>query len=216
VQRLDHLHEQHKISNQKVAGFKLLYDQCSKEDFIFHSKKYNPHPDFLMRTTKVVDLINTMGHHEFANRSQLFWNHIISDASIAIIHLKRRNNLRTYISLINALKTDKWTRQKQQSGFSPLELNIEDCAYFFERLEKKEQYYSDTFQFHRTIDVFYEDLVQNSTVEIKRLAEFLKIDVSRLSNPPFKNPVALTDQIMNLDELKRHLKRTKWEKFFQT
>ncbi len=216
VKRFEQLYEQYTISNQKVVGFKLLYDQCSNEDFIFHSKEYNPHPEFLKRTTKVLDLMNIIGHHLVENRSQIFWNHIISDTSISIIHLQRRNYLRTYISLIKALRTDQWTGQKKQSEYSPLELNIEDCAYFFEHLEKKEQYYSDIFQFHRAIDIFYEDLIQNPIAEIKKIAKFLKIAVSNLSNPPYRNSVTLTDQIMNLDELTSHFKHTKWEKFLQT
>jgi LPS sulfotransferase NodH len=216
VKRFEQLYQQSAISNQKVVGFKLLYDQCSNEDFIFHSKKYNPHPEFLKRTAKVLDLMNIIGHHLVESRSQLFWNHIISDTSISIIHLKRRNYLRTYISLVNALKTDQWTGQKKQLDYSPLELNIEDCESFFEHLEKKEQYYSGIFQLHRTIDICYEDLVQNPIVELKKIANILKIDVSNLINPPSRSAVALSHQIKNLGELTSHFKHTKWEEFLQT
>ena len=216
LKRFEQLYEQYKISNQKVVGFKLLYDQCSNVDFSFHSNQYNPHPEFLKRTTKVLDFINIIGHDVFGNRSQLFWNHIISDTSISIIHLQRRNYLRTYLSLINALRTDQWMGQKRQSDYSPLEINIEDCAYFFEHLEKKERYYSGIFRSHSSIDVFYEDLVQNPISELKKISKFLKIPVSNLSNPQSRSSVALTYQIKNLDELTCHFKHTKWEKFFQT
>ncbi len=145
-------------------------------------------------------------------------NFLKSQRDIKIIHLKRRNRLKTFASGRVARLTKKYIEYQEETENARninINLTIDECERQFTRIGQWEKYYDDIFQEHKMLEVFYENLVAEQQTECNRLLDFLGVRRKPLSTRFKKqrtNPVS--EVIENYEELKRHFSGTEWGRFF--
>jgi LPS sulfotransferase NodH len=156
---------------------------------------------------------------------KVFYNHLTEEEwqkfqackDIKIIHLTRRNRLRTVISLEIAFKTGQWTKSGNSSG--PKEKRVMlDPLKLLKRIEQIEEGEAATrcrFNDRPILEVVYEELVQSPVTVFESIAAYLgapgvdpgKIRLKR------QNPETLQQLIINYDEVQSVLKNTRFEEY---
>jgi LPS sulfotransferase NodH len=146
------------------------------------------------------------------------WTRLESDFDLRVIHLTRRNILRTLVSRKIAGVQDTWTAtrfdapqvESRRVGFSvsELEAGFRETRLWEESADKR-------FATHPLLHISYEDLVGDPGAAYRRLLQFL--DAS--ARPPStglrrQNPEKLHALVENYDELKRAFAGTRWQDFF--
>ncbi|MEA5578907.1 sulfotransferase [Anabaena sp. UHCC 0451] len=149
------------------------------------------------------------------------WDFLQSQKDIKVIHLKRKNMLRTFLSLKKALTTKEWiiiapkvTNYKPQDV--KISLTYEECLQYFNRMQDYMSEHDIFFAQHQKIDVFYEELSINTEYEIRRIQDFLELDYKPLKSYTLKqSSLPLSQSISNYFELKEKFQNTPWEGFFE-
>jgi LPS sulfotransferase NodH len=145
--------------------------------------------------------------------------YVRSQRDIRVIHLKRRNRLRTLISIRVAALTKEYTRSGD--GANPPEevtvrLTPEECEEEFQRIGEWERRYDEAFADHRTLEVWYEDLAADMTAECDRVLEFLGVDRRPLTTSMKKQRRGSPAEVVeNFDELRRHFEGTEYAWYFE-
>ena len=152
--------------------------------------------------------------HPFHTDDRKVWDIIAQDKDIKIIHLVRKNKLRTFLSGEIAKKTDKWTR-KRNSKIATEDKKIEvEFDHFCERVSKIDQYEKDTrenFKTHDFIEVCYEDLVFDKATTMNAIFDFLHVERSTFKSGYKKqNTESLPDLIINFDSFHKKLSESKY------
>jgi LPS sulfotransferase NodH len=145
------------------------------------------------------------------------WKKLMSLPDLKIIHLTRRNRLRTVISLDIAFKTGKWTNAGSTSGAEEKRIAL-DPQHLMERLEHIEAGETLTrtrFCDRPMLEVVYEDLVQSPHEVFAAIGTFLGVaeidpDKIRLKR---QNPEGLDQLIVNYDEIESVLKNTRFAEY---
>lgn len=145
-------------------------------------------------------------------------DYLIGEKTIRVIHLKRKNLLRSYWSLRAAQETDIWTVPSSSPLTQPavrLILEPRDCASYFTTMETFMTTFDTHFRHHKILEVEYEQLLINVNHEQKRLSAFLGVSPHALSASTKKlNNAPLSTIISNYTVLKNHFRFTKWNHFF--
>lgn len=143
---------------------------------------------------------------------------LVNQRDIRVIHLKRKNLLRLFLSERRAQLTDVWA-QSVDTRVDPLpsvNLPFLDAAKQFAYLEKKQIEYQERFKDHRVLDLTYEDLAADPQGVISHALAFLglgppaapaEIRFRKMSTD------SLRDAIANYDDLKANFYR--WASFFE-
>jgi LPS sulfotransferase NodH len=156
-------------------------------------------------------------YHAQNEEWQPVWSYLQEHKDFRIIHLKRRNILKTYLSEMRAWKTGKWvnTNGQEQDNLS-LPLDYEACLEKFETVRHKEEEFDRFFANHPKLEVFYEELSKNYAAEAKRLQQFLGVDYEPLAPATYKQRgQTLSQAIANYDDLKAKFAHTPWAEFFK-
>lgn len=142
------------------------------------------------------------------------WAELAKDTRLRILHLTRRNRLRTIVSLAIAEKTDRWTRGLRDLPLAErrVALDPETLARRLDEIAEREKAARDRLRAHEMLEVTYEDLVLAPVSEFARLGAFLgvedidprKIVLAR------QNPEPLAELIENLDEVADCLRETRY------
>ena len=149
------------------------------------------------------------------------WEKFLHHDEFKIIHLTRRNRLRTLVSLEIAMKTDKW-KIRANSNTAPSDkkvwINTEDLLARLETIKKLEMEARERFKNRQMLEVVYEDLAANPTSEFRRISEFLGLaDIDPSKNILKKqNPENSRDLIINFDEVAQTLAATPYEEYLST
>jgi LPS sulfotransferase NodH len=155
-------------------------------------------------------------YHAQSDSRETVWTFLKEQKNIAVIHIKRSNSLRAFLSLKKAFATNRWT-----STWGPDEDNVSIPLDYGECLERfvwakeiKEQY--DTyFSGHPMLEVNYEQLCEDTDGQCRRIQEFLGVDYRPLRPSTYKQAqLPLSKAISNYFELKAGFARTPWESFF--
>ncbi len=140
----------------------------------------------------------------------------VEDSELPIIHLKRRNLLSTLVSGRMAgvtsqyLEVDVRRRKNVQ-----VELTPEECIKHFEATRRWERQYDDLFQQHPIIEIFYEDLAENTESTTNRALDFLAVDRRKLQTDLIRQRTTpLSETITNFNQLREQFSGTEWEHFF--
>ena len=156
---------------------------------------------------------------------------LTEDTEIRVLHLKRRNLLRTLLSLKIAETTGVWledrrltlanigtalrhplrvaTRLRRPLRRPPasrikLTLPVEECRAFFYQRQRSAAHFDDLFRQHQKLTLFYEDLVDDREEALGQVQEFLGVDPGPLTVTLRKqNPEPLPELLENYDELSR-------------
>ncbi|MFD0977951.1 sulfotransferase domain-containing protein [Salinimicrobium gaetbulicola] len=148
------------------------------------------------------------------------WDLVERDRSIVIIHLVRKNILRSLVSKKIGLKTKQWTENVNSTETidaenKKIELSPEECESYFEEIKAYQEKTDSMFSKHKLIPLTYEDLAKDRRKVINGLYRALGLDrFERDSELKKQNPEPLEDLILNYQELKNHFYGSKWEIYF--
>lgn len=148
---------------------------------------------------------------------QEIWQYLEEDKEIKIIHLKRDNLLKVYLSHYLAKATNQWVLkdEKYRENSVAVKLDYDDGLKLFVETKKWEEEYDNFFKEHQKIELIYEKLVQNTMQETKRIQQFLGVKPERLYSSTIKqNKGTLPEIISNYYELKEQLEGSPWSRFF--
>ena len=182
-------------------------------------------PDKLMDTQvfgKTAKYVKAVGfklfyYHAKGENLKPIWPYLERRQDIKILHLKRKNILKRYVSLEKAKNTNVWRDSTGKKAKNvTLTIDYEDCLKSFEEVRGWENEYAHFFRNHQCIDVIYEDLAANSRPEMKRIQEFLNLRLEDVRPSIYKQSKrTLSESISNYYELKERFHGTPWAEFFE-
>ncbi|MBM3792123.1 MAG: sulfotransferase, partial [Acidobacteria bacterium] len=147
-------------------------------------------------------------YHPLDDERKEVWDLLQAMPGLHVIHLKRRNILRTLVSRKIAGELDVWSsleEKKARPGSDKrVELTAAELRDGFTQTRTWERDFEEMFRGKPTIEVTYEDFVDRPEVEFRRITDFLGLPF----HPPQsefrrQNPEPLRDLIRNYDDLKR-------------
>jgi LPS sulfotransferase NodH len=155
-------------------------------------------------------------YHARKNGWEALWPHLQAEHSIRVLHIKRRNMLKTHLSRVRAAQTDVWTDVTgTQSKGGPVTLDYAACVEDFQRTQAWEQEFDAFFADHPLLEVIYEDLARNRDAEMRRVQAFLGVPYRPLEPETHRqSKESLSQAIANYAELKAQFAGTEWEAFF--
>lgn len=160
-------------------------------------------------------------YHPFGDKSGQVWELLAERKDLRILHLRRRDTLRTLASLRIAEKAATWHRRADGRGHLPLaqrriRLDPEDIRRAARIAEWADACPAERFPDHAILRVDYEDLVERPEAENRRILEFLGAAPHALHTTLVRqNSEALADLIENFDELRRLFTGTPLASWFE-
>jgi LPS sulfotransferase NodH len=133
-----------------------------------------------------------------------------------IIHLKRRNKLRTMVSELIARRNRIW-HTREAEGLRAVDekrvvVDPEQATIDFERIQKYEDWAEEYFESVPMITLYYEDLVADVQGTFSKICELFEVREAPIKTYLLRqNPEPLQDLVINYDTLVAYLRRTKWE-----
>lgn len=153
-------------------------------------------------------------YHPLDNDNKDVWDYIKKDKTIKLIHLTRKNMLRTVVSREIADKTDTWTNKHGKNieiNDKRVSLDIKKCFEEFEITKSHEKRVREEFKRDDFIELTYEDLVKNNQNSINDIFDFLELERKSVKSSYKKqNKESLQDLIINYDELNEAMSTSKW------
>jgi LPS sulfotransferase NodH len=158
---------------------------------------------------------------------KVFYNHLTQDEwqkfltckDLKIIHLIRRNRLRTVISLEIAFKTGQWTQSgKGNSGEIKVKRLVLEPSKLIKRLEQIEEGEAaarSRFRDRQVLEVVFEELVSSPQPVFESVGAYLGvegIDPGRIRLRR-QNPETLQQLIINYEEVETALRNTRFEEY---
>jgi len=155
-------------------------------------------------------------YHAQDNLARPAWDYLKAHTEIHVLHIKRRNMLRTHLSRKRAELTDSWTNVDGSREKEPtVTLAYADCLADFERTSVWEGDFDAFFAAHPKLEVIYEDLDAAPSEQLDRIQEFLSLRKRPLHPGTHKqSSLPLSQAIANYAELKEQFHGTPWESFF--
>jgi LPS sulfotransferase NodH len=146
------------------------------------------------------------------------WPFLREDRSLEVIHLRRRNELRKHVSEEVARATGRWHIANDADAHRDisLELDIERCLRAIDVFREQEQRALAALGPHETLDLYYEDLIQDTVARMGEVLRFLGLDERPLragTKKQIRQP--LSDLISNYGEVRDALAHTRWSRFLE-
>ncbi len=161
--------------------------------------------------------IQAVGFKLFYNQlTEKEWKLVADDHDLMVIHLLRRNRLRTLVSLDIAMATNRWMETLSNPSFEAQTIAVDPEAILgrIKQLEAAESKARDRLRSHPTIELFYEDLISEPDKELGKVLSALglesEIDVERIRLKK-QNPRSLSETIENFDAVSQALSGSKYE-----
>jgi LPS sulfotransferase NodH len=196
----------------RVVGFKILYHQA-RLDYLnsFLAEMDQGRPSQVdWRAHFPVRPVTAKQVPELARA----WDRI-RDGGTRIIHLRRRNLLRRYLSheTLMAVSRARWTGLPT-SQLPRLRLAPARLIESFEEVAASAAEIDSHFRESPRLVVFYEELTANLAAQSARILGFLEVRRLRLTGTAPRHPRRpLRETIENYDEVERALAGTPWEAF---
>ena len=145
---------------------------------------------------------------------------LTGQTDLRVIHLKRRNILRTLISRKIAAAQDVWavttSTPTEIARRKAVRLSVEELEDGFRQTRAWEERGDAAFSGHRTVSIYYEDLVASPKASFETILGFLDLPYRPLeTNHRRQNPEHLEDLVTNYGELKAAFAGTPWQDFFE-
>jgi len=156
---------------------------------------------------------------------KIFYNHLTEEEwkkfmackDLKVIHLIRRNRLRTIISLEIAFKTGQWMKSKNSGRLTEKRITLDPSKLIerLEQIENEEAAARARFRDRQTLEIVYEELVQAPQEVFASVGRYLGIDGIDSGRIRLKrqNPETLQQLIVNYDEVKAKLKNTRFAEY---
>jgi len=133
-----------------------------------------------------------------------------------VIHLRRRNLLRKFLSHKIATDTNVWTTVTEYPTALTVTVNLEEAVAYFDRTLRSYSAHEKEFSGQPSLTVYFEELVECPQSEVDRCFEFLGV---------FAEPVetifqrqehrSIPEIVENYAELEYALRGTEWYAFLQ-
>lgn len=160
---------------------------------------------------------------------KVFYNHLTDDEwqkllaykPLKVIHLTRRNRLRTVISLEIAFKTGQWTQSVKKASSEIRERRVQlEPAKLIRRLEQIEAGETATrarFRDREILELVYEELVSAPRENFAAVGRYLEVDGIDPSQIRLRrqNPEPLQHLLINYDEVEAVLRNTRFAGYLQ-
>jgi len=145
------------------------------------------------------------------------WDYLVKQSEVRILHIKRRNVLRQYVSLQLAHKTNIWSSiHPLIQDYQCIQLDVAACRNHFAWVRRTEEDCETMFKNHEVRSVYYEDLARDSNQEMEAVQRFLGLRYETLSARTVRQQTRpLSQVISNYAELREACIGTEWEKFFE-
>lgn len=156
--------------------------------------------------------------HPSSYDAEVVWSDLRSMKDLKVIHLKRRNILRTVLSRKIAGNQNVWkTKKVKNIAHEQKSVNFskQELEKLFNETRGWETKYAKVFEDHEIIDVYYEDLIADPEREIKRICKLLGVPaIPPRTELKKQNPEKASQLIRNYKKLKAEFKDTEWKSFF--
>jgi Sulfotransferase family len=134
-------------------------------------------------------------------------DHLRDQEQLKVIHLKRRDTLKTYLSHLQAKQHQRWintTGIKQRHR--PLAIAVDQFRDFYRRARDWEGRCDEVFRHHQKIELFYEDLVADFDGEMSRVQAFLGVERRKVVPLTYRQSyLPLSAAISNYAEIEEEL-----------
>ncbi len=160
-------------------------------------------------------------YHPLGDRSGELWRELDAIPDLHVVHLCRRNILRTIVSREIAAQRDEWlqTRPTQAVPAEPkrVALTVDQVRSGVERIQRLEHEAIHRFEGRPLLELCYEDLVSSPTHEYGRITDFLRVAPAPPTGKTLRqNPEPLSLLLTNYDELKAAFRGTPVETWLDT
>ena len=208
-------------SNFLLGGLKSSPSiQMYHEIFASHNRKVGENFEKILATIYQYEKKSTrmVGFKVFYNHlTDEEWKKLVAHKDLKIIHLTRRNRLRTVISLEIAFKTGQWTRSGNTSSQEEKRITLDPRKLLqrLQQIEEGELMTRTRFCDRQILEVVYEDLVDSPHDVFASVAAYLGVngidpDKIRLKK---QNPESLQQLIVNYNEVEAVLKNTPYAEY---
>lgn len=155
-------------------------------------------------------------YHAYGSNQEPIWDYLKSDKNVHVLHIKRKNILKTHYSKKRAELTDQWINLTGVRQAAPvISLDYDECLNDFEQTKTWESDYKKIFADHPYFEIIYEDLSKNYEHAMPLIQDFLSVDRENVLPQTYKQSVRpLSESIANYFELKAKFSGTPWEEFF--
>jgi LPS sulfotransferase NodH len=156
-------------------------------------------------------------YHAQDDSRKAVWEYLKNNEYLRVIHIKRKNILKTYLSRKRAEMTDDWANiSGNKKDYPAVFLDYEECLRNFTSTRTWESQYDLFFDNHQKIDLYYENLARDYDREMNRVWELLGVDYEPVKPNTYKQATKpLSIAISNYFELKEKFIGTPWEEFFE-
>jgi len=222
------------ILSRKRTGSSLMHSFLNASPYIlargevFQVLKQRNHRDILnwvfSRHPFFIKAVGFKIHydHPADNYHCGIWDDLKAMENLRVIHLTRKNILRSYLSEKIAKESGVWatknsagTTGNRMGNKAMVDFSVEELTNVFEKTQAYEQTAVEMFTGHPILDMHYEALANNPETEINRVADFLNIPHFHPRTKLKKqNPRKLSDMIFQYHELKDAFSNTPWQDFF--
>jgi LPS sulfotransferase NodH len=141
---------------------------------------------------------------------------VIADPRVRLIHLKRRNKLARYLSLVRARRNGVWSSNDgKRDDQSAVRLDPGGCKAAFERMEAGERFFDEIIRDREKLVIGYEDLTRDPRAGFERAQTYAGLPIEPMQ-PTLRRQrvVTLSEAIANHEELRREFAGTVWAGFF--
>ena len=146
------------------------------------------------------------------------WDRIFDAHGPAVLHLTRRNLLKSLVSLRRAEMDGRWveTRPAASHPVEKIRLTYEECVAYFEQSLRWQDEHESRIGGQPWLNVVYEDLVSRGPLEHVRILEFLGMPPRQLRPGTLQQSHGpLRDVLANFAELERRFAGSRWQPFFE-
>lgn len=144
---------------------------------------------------------------------------IVNDTDFRIIHLRRENLLRRYLSHYIANHVTRVTlavHGQTVPKMQPVVLDPRECQKDFETVVAREEEVAELFAQHPGFSISYEEMVTPGSEKIQSLLDFIGVPRQELTTTTQKLGCNdLRKVIANLEELSAHFAHSPFSKFFE-
>ncbi len=154
-------------------------------------------------------------YHPLDTTDRTVWDMLRSDSDIRVVHLQRRNMLRTVDSRKIADQTDVWDQQTDRGielEHRRVVLEFDECVEEFDQMERWRAEIAQDFSDHKVYDLWYEHMVEDRSV-LMDLQAFLGVEHPRsdlASAYVRQNDEPLSELIINYQDLAAQLLESRW------
>lgn len=141
---------------------------------------------------------------------------VIANPQVRLIHLKRRNKLAQYLSLVRAHRTGVWSSNDgKPDDQSAIRLNPAGCEAAFERMEAAERFIEGLIGGREALVTHYENITRDPRAEFERVQAYIGLSVQPIQPMLRKQRLTtLSEAISNFKELQAEFAGTAWAGFF--